>query len=105
VCLVRRIGLGNLGHQSLDLVWEAVLKVEDVATPEQSLFEGPEVEACDNPKIVAATTEGYPEVGVLVGIGVDNLARAEDDLEIDDVIADEAFAAGEEGQAAWKRVG
>jgi hypothetical protein len=97
VRLVISIGLLELTDQRFDLAGKLVGKVEDIATPEQPLFKGAEVEARDDAEVVAPAAEGNPEVLVLVGIGVDDLARAEDDLEVDDIVADEALAAGEEG--------
>lgn len=74
--------------------------VEDLAAVERCLLEGAEVEASDDAEVVGATTKGDPEVAVGSRVGIDDVAGCQDDLEIDDIIADEAVAGTEKGKAA-----
>ena len=50
------LSTGQLSNQSLDLTGEAVLKVEYVATPNESLLKSPEVEASDDAEVVPAAS-------------------------------------------------
>ena len=96
-----RLGIGTRLVQfvavRLDLAGKARGEVEHRTAPERPLFESPQVEARHDAEVVAAAAEGAPEIGVLVGVGVDDGAVGEDDLVVEDVVADEAFARGEKG--------
>ena len=72
------------------------------AAPELALLEGFHVDAGDDAEVAGAAFEGFEEVGVGFGVGVDDLAGGEDDFEVEDVVTDEAEARREEGEAAWR---
>lgn len=75
--------------------------VEDLAAVEGALSEGAEVEASDDAKIVGAAAESDPKVFIDVGVCVDDFTRGKDDLEVDDIVANEAKAGAEEGETAF----
>ena len=79
--------------------------VEDDAAPDLAAGEGEggQVDAGDNAEVVGAAFEDLPQIGVGLGVGGDGFAGGEDDLEVFDVVADEAVAGGEEGVAACIR--
>lgn len=62
MCFLGGIWLVKLVGERLQLSWEAVTKVVETATPEIALFESSEVKSCHDTKIVAASTQGDPEV-------------------------------------------
>jgi hypothetical protein len=76
----------------LDLTGKAGWEVEDSTAPEWSLLENSEIEAGDNTEVVATTSKRSPEIRILLGVGIDNVAGRENDLIIDDIVADETFA-------------
>lgn len=54
------------------------------------MLEGGKLDVGDDAKVVAAALEGLEEVGVLVLVGVDDLTRGDDNLEVDDRVRDKA---------------
>ena len=83
-------GLGGLGDG-----------VNDLSAPDIIQGHGFEVEAGDDSEVVGSAFQGLEEVGVFLGVGVDELGGGEDDLEVLDVVADEAVAGGEVGETSW----
>ena len=83
-------GLGSLGDG-----------VDDLSAPDVIQGHGFEVEAGDDAEVIGSAFQGLEEVGVFLGIGVDGLGGGEDDLEVLDVVADEAVAGGEVGETSW----
>lgn len=55
------------------------------------------IDASDEAKVSRAALEGFPQVAVLVLVGVDDFAAGENDLEVGDVVAGEATGIGVEG--------
>lgn len=55
------------------------------------------VNAGNEAKVSRATLECFPQVGVLVLVGIDDAAVGEDDLKVGNVVASEAAAVGVEG--------
>lgn len=55
------------------------------------------VQPGDETKVARAALESLPKVGILLGVGVDDGAIAEDDLEVGDVVRGKAFGEGMEG--------
>lgn len=60
------------------------------------MLEGAEIETGDDAEVIGAAAEGDPEAFVGSGVGVDDVAGSEDDLEVDDIVADEAEPGAEE---------
>lgn len=57
------------------MIWPAREEIENTAAPEfPGLRECPEIKTCDNPKVVATSAEGNPQVAVLMLVGIDNLS-------------------------------
>lgn len=84
-----RIWLVQLVGERLQLSWEAVTKVVEAATPDIALLESSEVKSCHDTKIVAASTQGDPEVRVLFGVRIDYLTGRENHLKIENLYDDE----------------
>lgn len=86
----------------VNLAGEARREVKHRPAPERALLEGPQVEARDDAEVVAAAAERSPEIGVLAGVGIDDGPVREDDLVVENVVADETFSGGEEGKTTCK---
>lgn len=85
VSLLGSIWLVQLVSEGLQLAWEAVPKVVETAAPDIALLESSEIKSCHDAKIVAASTEGYPEVRVLFRVRVNYLTGSENYLVIKDL--------------------
>lgn len=83
------IWLVQLVGERLQLSWEAVAKVIETAAPDIALLESSEVKSCHDTKIVAAPTQGNPEVRVLFGVRIDYFTRSENYFIIEDLYDDE----------------
>ena len=73
--------------------------VDDSAAEKRARREGLHVEPGDDTKVVGAAFESFEEIGSGC-VDVKDLAVGEDELVIDDVVADETCPAGEKGDAA-----
>lgn len=73
--------------------------VQDSAAEERARRECLHVEAGDDAKVVGTAFEGFEEIGRRC-VDVKDLAVGEDELVVDDVVADETCPAGEKGDAA-----
>jgi len=49
--------------------------------------EGAEVESRDNAEIVTSPFQGFEEIGIMVGIGLDDRPICKDNFIVDDVVA------------------
>lgn len=99
VCLISGLRIFELLDVGLYLAGEAVGKVKDGTAPELALLECPHVKSSDDTEIVATTAEREEEVRVLVGVGINNFSRRQDNLEIGHIVRNEAFSRRKEGQA------
>lgn len=79
------IWLVQLVGERLQLAWEAVPKVVETTAPDIALLESSEVKSCHDTKIVAASTQGDPEVRVLFCVRVNYLAGSENYLVVEDL--------------------
>ena len=71
--------------------------ITDDTTPKSALFERLEIEASDDSEVIGASLEGEPQVGPFTRVGVDDLARGQDDLKVLHVITDQTISGREEG--------
>ena len=83
-------------YQRFELCRHSRCSIGDTTTPEVALCKGCHVKTCYDTEIVGSTTECKPEVVVRLGVGIDDLAIGENDLEVEHVVTDEAFARREE---------
>ena len=93
---------GGEGHEVVILLLAGGDVLADEAAPEFALGEELHVETGDDTEVVGAALESFEEVRVGLRIGVDKFARREDDLEVDDIVADETVARREERNASSK---
>ena len=98
--IMRGIRFRELVNHIVNLGWEGRREVVDACTPEASLSEDAHVVAGDDAEVVGTAAESEPEVWVGGGVGGNEEAAGEDDFVTENVVADKAFAGGEEGEAA-----
>ena len=75
------------------------------AAPEVAALERVHVEAGDDTEVVRAALERLEQIGVLLAVGVDQLAGREHDFKVLDIVADHAGMAGVERVSAYKPPG
>lgn len=80
--------------ECLELAGEGLGKVQEEAAPDLALLKGPEVVASNDSEVVSGTLEGSPQIRVVVGIRLHDLTRGENDLVIDNIVADETLRTG-----------
>lgn len=85
-----------------DIVALALGDDDETAIDLLAVLEGGELDVGDDAKVVAAALEGLEEVGVLILVGVDDLARCQDDLEVENCVGNEATLSREPGVATAK---
>lgn len=90
--------------KGVDLLRGGFDLVKYLAAVERGLREGAKVEAGDDAEIVGAAAESDPEIRIGARICGDEGAVGEDDVEGEDIIADEAEAGAEERETAWKEI-
>lgn len=91
-----RVWLLKLCNKGFQLAGETWGEVIDTAAPEWTLLEGADVVASHHAKVVAAATKSDQKIGVLVLIGVDNVAGSKYNLVVDYVVGYKTFTGGEE---------
>lgn len=64
----------------MELSGYACPRVDDEAAPQLALLKGLEVEASHDAEIVGPAFQRFEEVRVVVGVGIDDLARSKDNL-------------------------
>lgn len=95
------VGLGRgEGHEVVVLLLPGGDVLADEAAPEFALGEELHVEPGDDTEVVGAALESFEEVSVGLRVGVDEFAGRENDLEVDDIVADETVARREERNAS-----
>lgn len=91
--------VGEVNQSLDDLLGVRLVRGTDT-TPERTRFESLQVEASDNTEVAQAALEGLPQVLVLVGVGLDNAAISQDDLGVDQAVANETVATSVVGVAS-----
>jgi hypothetical protein len=91
-----RIRLIDLIAVRLNLSRKRCGKVKYSAAPERALGKSAERELRYDAEVIPAAAEGTEEVGIFLLIRIDNVTIGKYDFVIRNVIADEAFAGGEE---------
>lgn len=74
---------------SQDIVALALGDDDETTVDLLAVLESSKLDVGDDTEVVAATLQGLEEVGVLVLVSVDDLARGQDDLEVEDGVGDE----------------
>jgi len=81
-----------------------VLVIVDTNTGPELRFDGPDVDSVlsDNTVVGGTVLQSPEEIRVLVGIGLDDLAGAQDNLVFNDVLGTDAVHVGKEGNATYE---